>query len=138
MKLVSAIIKEILHEAGLKFTAKRETLLEILMAVDKPLTQEELSDRLRGSGINKVSVYRALDSFWKAGIVHRIEGGDRTWKFIYCGCGQQGHCHPHFICRNCGLVECLEEVALPVVRLNGGYQVEEREFYLKGLCARCS
>ena len=131
-------IKAILHEAGLKYTSGRVALLQLLMETDAPLTQEEISRRLAGTGFNRVSVYRALDSFCKVGIVHRLESGDRVWKFAYCGCGQQGHCHPHFVCRSCGAVECLEGITLPVVRLKAGYTVEEREYYLKGLCCRCT
>lgn len=133
-----ADIKAILHEAGLKYTSGREALLELLMMTDGPLNQEEISHRLAGKGLNRVTIYRALNSFCKAGIVHRVESGDRVWKFAYCGCGQPGHCHPHFICRCCGSVECLEGISLPVIRLRSGYKVEQREFYLKGLCARCS
>ncbi|HYH05324.1 MAG TPA: transcriptional repressor, partial [Bacillota bacterium] len=106
-------IKAILHEAGLKYTSGRVALLELLMETDVPLTQEEISRRLSGTGFNRVSVYRALDSFCKIGIVHRLESGDRVWKFAYCGCGQQGHCHPHFVCRACGTVECLDGINLP-------------------------
>jgi Fur family transcriptional regulator, ferric uptake regulator len=135
---VMAHIKELLHAAGLKYTVGREAMLTILMAAGGPLTQEELSQRLKGTEFNRVSIYRALDSFWKAGLVHRVESGERIWKFAFCGCGQQGHCHPHFICRSCGTVECLEGVAFPTIGLKCGYQVEEREYYLKGICARCS
>lgn len=138
MSVLGANIKEILHGAGLKYTAGREALLELLMVTDGPLTQDEISQRLTGTDLNRVSIYRALDSFWKAGIVHRVESGDRVWKFAYCGCGRPGHCHPHFVCRSCGMVECLDGVGLPVVRLKSGYTVEEREYYLKGLCSRCT
>lgn len=132
-------ISRILHNAGLRHTPGREVLLQLLMNSANPMTQEEISRELIEAGLNRVTIYRALDSFTKAGIVHRVENGDRVWKFAFCGCGNQGHCHPHFICRNCGKVECLVGIKLPnIPKPKAGYIIEEREFYLRGLCARCS
>jgi Fur family ferric uptake transcriptional regulator len=130
-------IRDILHDAGLKHTAGREALLQLLMASDSPLTQEEISQKISGTGLNRVSIYRALEAFLSAGLIHRLESGDRVWKFAFCGCGQPGHCHAHFICRSCGLVECLDSVKIPALPVKSGYTVEEREFYLKGVCAKC-
>jgi Fe2+ or Zn2+ uptake regulation protein len=132
-------IQAILHKAGLKFTSGREALIELLLQAEQPLTQEEISEGLSGKGLNKVTIYRALDSFLQAGLVHRIESGDRVWKFAFCGCGHRGHCHPHFICRSCGKIECLREMNLPGVNESkAGYVIEEQEVYFKGLCPKCN
>jgi Fe2+ or Zn2+ uptake regulation protein len=132
-------IVQILHDAGLKHTPGREALLNLLKNSAHPLTQEEISQGLTGAGLNRVTIYRALDCFTKVGIVHKVESGDRIWKFAFCGCGNQGHCHPHFICRNCGKIECLTGVKLPnIPKPKDGYIVEEREFYLRGLCSGCA
>jgi Fur family ferric uptake transcriptional regulator len=132
-------IAQIIKGAGLKYTQGRAALLGVLMETLSPLTQEELSLRLRDIGLNRVTIYRALESFLKAGLVHRVDNGDRVWKFAYCGCGSRKHCHPHFVCRSCGKVECLVNVALPEIPdMKLGYCVEERELYLRGLCDRCS
>jgi len=133
-------IATILHEAGLKFTTGRAALLELLRDFGRPLTQEEISDRLTDLNFNRVSIYRALASFLETGIVHRIDSGDRVWKFAYCNCGRHHeHRHPHFICRSCGKVECLQGVKLPrYIGPTNGYLIEEQEFYLRGLCPKCS
>ena len=132
-------IAEIINRVGLRHTPGRSALLGVLMNASVPLTQEEISSRLMGVGLNRVTIYRALASFLEVGLIHRVESGDRIWKFAYCGCGRRGHCHPHFICRACGKVECLEDLNLPEIQgLKSGYCVEEREFYLRGLCAGCS
>ncbi len=132
-------IADILKSVGLKHTTGREALLNVLMAAPFPLTQDEISLRLSEVGLNRVTIYRALDSFHAAGLVHRIESGGRVWKFAYCGCGSREHCHPHFICRVCGKVECLEDIALPEIRnIKQGYSIEGQELYLRGLCPLCS
>ena len=131
-------IVEILHNVGLKNTPGRAVLLDLLVRNETPLTQDEISVKLADSGLNRVSIYRALDSFLQAGLVHRIEAGDRVWKFAFCGCGEQGHCHPHFVCRSCGKVECMQNMKLPHIPVEkNGYIIEGQEFYLKGLCPRC-
>lgn len=136
--------REILRDAGLKCTPGRMALLELLLEEKKPLSQQEIARGLVGVDFNYVSIYRSLDAFLKAGIVHRVEAGDRTWRYALCGCGSHRHCHPHFICRECGRVECLSDFQgagfkedLPEDYLPG-YVVEERELYLRGLCRDCS
>lgn len=132
-------IKEILHNAGLRHTPGRVALIRLLADAAVPLTQDEISRQLTGSGLNRVTIYRALASFQEAGLVHRVDSGDRIWKFAFCGCGRRGHCHPHFICRGCGKIECLPEVKLPELpQLKAGYLVESNELYLRGLCSVCS
>ncbi len=132
-------VADILKSVGLKHTTGRESLLNVLMDSPFPLTQDEISLRLSEVGLNRVTIYRALDSFHGAGLVHRIESGGRVWKFAYCRCGSREHGHPHFICRACGKVECLEDIALPEIRnIKQGYSIEGQELYLRGLCALCS
>jgi Fur family ferric uptake transcriptional regulator len=129
---------ELLHQSGLKRTPGRIALLELLRNASEPLTQEEIAQGLANHGLNRVTIYRALASFLEVGLVHRIENSDRIWKFKFCGCGNRGHCHPHFICRACGKVECLTELQLPPVKgVDPAYQLEGQEVYLRGLCPHC-
>lgn len=129
---------DLLHKVGLKQTPGRVALIELLRNAAGPLTQEEIAQGLVTHGLNRVTIYRALASFLEVGLIHRLENDDRTWKFEYCGCGNRGHCHPHFICRVCGKVECLTDVPLPpVTGISAGYRLETQEVYLRGLCSRC-
>ena len=129
---------EALKGSGLRRTRARERLLKVLLAATSPMTPDEFQARLGGAGINRVTVYRMLESFHQAGIVHRIQSGER-WRFAVCGRVHRGHCHPHFTCRVCGTVECLRDVALPRLgRLGRAYRVEEQEVYVRGVCGHCS
>ncbi len=130
---------EILSGAGLKRTYGRVALIKLLLEAQNPLTRQEISDNLNGVNFNYVSIYRSLDAFLKAGIIHKVEAGDRNWRFAICHCGSSSHCHPHFICRSCGKVECLSGLKIPQIdKLKPGYVVEEQEIYIRGLCAHCS
>jgi len=127
--------KEILISARLKRTPGRVEALAVLLRARSPLSHQEILER---TSLSRVSVYRALESFRAAGIVHRIEAGDRLWRFAVCDCGHSVHCHPHFTCRLCGEVQCLNRVALPAMSgALGGCRVEELEVYLRGVCAKC-
>ena len=129
----------ILTRAGLKRTPGRIAIINLLLQTDHPLSQQEIAHRLIKESINGVSIYRSLDAFLRAGIVHRVESGDRTWRFAICGCGSRGHCHPHFICKKCGKVECLNSYKLPDLgEIEPGYVVEEQEVYMRGRCETCS
>ena len=130
--------KAMLQSAGLRCTRGRVALLAALLGARRPLAHDEACARAGGQGLDRVTVYRALEAFVKAGIVHRIESGAR-WRFAVCGRVHRGHCHPHFTCRVCGTVECLRDVALPrPARLGRAYRVEEQQFYLRGVCGRCA
>ncbi len=131
--------EDILRQAGLKRTPGRVALVELLLEARSPLTLQEITARLSGVKLNETSIYRSLDAFIKAGIVHRLETGERIWRFALCACSNQGHCHPHFICEACGKAECLNEIIIPHFREpRPGYVVEKQELYFKGLCARCA
>lgn len=129
----------LLKECGLKHTAGREALLEKLIKAERPLSHKDICSRLGSLHYDPVSIYRSLEAFINAGIVHRIETDDRTWLFAVCTCSNENHCHPHFFCRGCGKSECLKNLQMPgTCGLENSYIVEEKRFYLKGLCQSCA
>lgn len=130
----------ILHQAGLKCTPKRAAVIKVLLSSDHPLTHKEIEDLIPDEiNMNQVSLYRALEAFLEAGLIHRVLTQDRIGRFALCGCMEPGHCHPHFVCRSCGRIECLSRVHLPKLHDQlPGYMVEEGEMYLKGLCQKCN
>ncbi|MEW5784525.1 MAG: transcriptional repressor [Bacillota bacterium] len=129
----------ILREHGLKQTAGRETLLQVLLSAGKPLSHKEICAAMLPLRYDPVSVYRSLETFLASGIVHRVEGENRTWLFALCTCDGGSHCHPHFFCRSCGKCECLKGYGMPELPgLQDSYVVEEKRFYVKGVCGRCA
>ncbi len=88
--------------------------------------------------MHEVSIYRSLQALVRARVVHRVETGQRVWRFALCDCGRLGHCHAHFVCRGCGRAQCLDQSAVPQIPMpEEGYVVEGQEHYLRGLCPRC-
>ncbi len=129
----------IIREYGLKQTAGREALLTVLLNAGKPLSHREIKAKMLSYQYDPVSIYRSLEAFVTAGLAHRIETEERTWLFAICTCGREGHCHPHFFCRSCGKCECLSNYMMPDIDdLGGGYIIEERRYYVKGICSSCA
>lgn len=129
---------DILKKYGLKQTAGRLGLLKILLEAERPLSHKEICTALKDLFYDPVSVYRSLESFIRAGFVHKIEDENRSRLFALCTCEENSHCHPHFFCRSCGSCECLQDYRIPGISgLDNNYIVEERRYYVRGICSNC-
>lgn len=136
----------LLRAAGLRVTPVRLGVLAALCATHEVLSADQIIElvsakrgsRAKGRKPDRVTVYRTLNALVDAGIAHRMDPGDRVFRFGLtgehathtprqggdCGCGasdscehapkpvlaaEPGHGHPHFVCDSCGKVECLDE-----------------------------
>jgi len=112
--------------------------LKVLLQADKPLSREQIASRLGKAGLNKVTIYRALESFVRAGLVHKAFLHHRTWHFELAHNCTESQCHPHFTCNDCGDTQCLAELSLPMVKgLKKGFVMHRQRVQLEGLCPAC-
>lgn len=132
--------EELLRHHGLRATALRLDLLRVLRASERALTQQELEAMLKVEA-DRVSIFRSLNAFEEAGVVHRVLDGRGTSCFARCGtsCGHGHHndTHAHFHCNDCGHVYCLEPVELPTVSLPRGFKLAKSHLELDGTCKAC-
>lgn len=132
----------LLRKASLRRTPVRLGVLDILAAAAHPLAVPQLLERLPPE-TDAVTVYRTLNTFTRKKLVHRVRGDDRTWRYALGGVRTPvRHQHPHFVCDECGVVECLEDSEIPSglvksLRLGATYAVSYPEVLLHGLCPRC-
>jgi Fur family ferric uptake transcriptional regulator len=126
----------VLRGSGLRKTIGRVKIIEALMAERRPLTGAELIALLGRDAMDPASVYRVLSVFTEREIVHRIDGTDKVARYAL----NRGRAnHPHFTCRSCGKMECLDKITVPHLNVRPqGYVVEEENMFLSGLCACCS
>jgi Fur family ferric uptake transcriptional regulator/Fur family zinc uptake transcriptional regulator len=131
-------VREALETSGLRPTEIRKEVLTILYDKEEPLTHGEIRHLARQE-LDRVTLYRTLDSMTEKGLVHRVQGVDGTWR--YCahplrkpGCPGD---HPHFLCLECGRMICLEDQALPFVKVPEGFQVDGKQLVVYGLCPDC-
>ena len=134
-------IPTLLRNHGFRATALRHELLQVLQASDRALTHAELVERL-AHDVDRVTVFRALNAFEEAGLVHRVLDNSGVGRFASCAgdcsAGHHKDAHAHFHCSNCGSVFCLPTVELPKVRVPRGFKLQGAQLELEGTCKACA
>lgn len=94
----------ILKSAGLRATKPRVRVLSILEESSIPLSVADIATLLRRPKVDQVTIYRTLESFVHAGLVHHVELHQGRSFFELA---TRGH-HHHLVCRSCGRIEDVE------------------------------
>lgn len=119
-------------------TKSVETLLEVFEQSENAISVVDLVNQLKEE-MNKTTVYRILDRLEKEGTVHSFLGKEGLKWYAKCqGCSSGHHvdAHPHFQCKDCGSVECIElDVQIPAIK---NYQINSVEIMLQGTCSNCA
>lgn len=133
--------EELLSEADLEATINRLRVLEVVGNNRFPLSASDIYKILkRSSSINRVTVYRILDLMVEHGVVERISTGGRA--FYYGLAPNDYHKpHPHFYCKNCGQMDCLNPESLivdtdPLWKTYPG-RIDKVEVRIDGICKNC-
>src|SRR5579872_1755654 len=136
---VSPTTAEELRGAGLRVTAARVALLEIVRDGDH-LGVEAVAAGVRDriGHISLQAVYDALHALTAAGLVRRIEPAGSPALFER----RVGDNHHHLVCRSCGAVADVDcavgEAPCLTASDDHGFSVDEAEVVYWGLCPRCS
>ena len=129
------------RKAGLRVTGARVRVLAVLIESGRLMSHHDIERELGGRRIDRVTLYRVLDTLAEQGLAHRAAGGDRVWRFgVASDAAQEAHHrHAHFQCNQCGRVVCLREVGTerPRLRVPRGYRPEAIELTVKGRCPQC-
>ena len=132
-------IKNLLSSVNLRRTVPRMAILGVLLKASRPITQEQVAEYLAPETADKVTIYRTLENFLKAGLVHKAFLHERTWHFELAHHCTKNQCHPHFTCTNCGNTNCLTEVSLPLTKnVRKGFVIHRQRVQFEGLCPQCS
>lgn len=130
---------KILKTAKLYRTQGRIAILKVLMKAGMPLRQEQIAERLEKRRLDKVTIYRTLENFCEAGLVHKVFMPKRAVHFELGNRCTAVQCHPHFTCKSCGVTRCLMGVSVPLVKgLQKGFVLHRQQVRLEGLCPACA
>ncbi len=134
-------ISHILKRNQLSVTGSRTRILELFLSKNGALAHADI-ERKAGEKFDRVTVYRTLQSFLDKGIIHSIPTADNSVRYALCkdDC-TEGHHHDnhiHFVCRNCGVTTCLDDVLIPSVELPKGFKAQQIEMVVSGNCKDCS
>lgn len=124
---------------GLRKTAMREQVLAIFHRHKMALAQSDLEKALGTA--DRITLYRTIRAFEDAGLIHRAFDGGPTprWALCHGHCTDHGHndSHAHFHCARCQRTLCLENVAVPPIKVPSGFVVNDAQVVLSGLCEAC-
>lgn len=134
-----------LRESSIRVTDARVKVLAALLGAERAMSHQDVQDSF--AGMDRVTLYRALDCLTDAGLAHKIAGDDRIFRYS-AGADHGEHAssqHGHFKCTRCTKVFCLdgpaEAEALQEAlqkSLGRGFRSHDLEFTIKGWCADCA
>ncbi len=135
-----AALLRTLDDAGVRRTAPRRELTELVAGFDAAFTAADLqaAARRQGLDIGRATVFRTLDLLGSLGAVERIdlpEGGH-----AYVACAPATH-HHHVICTVCGQSTDVADPGMvhlaSTVAARSGYRVDTHRLELFGVCPGC-
>ncbi len=129
--------RRLLQESGLRRTASRVAVLQMLAAATSPLSHAEVAEKLESSGFGAPTIFRCLCDLTEVGLVARIDLGDHIWRFGFQGGHAHEADHPHFLCVDCGTATCLPGINVNISAKQQAEFGEVTEVVFKGHCPNC-
>ncbi len=132
-------LRTLVKKRGLKNSAQREQIVQVLFLADEHLTPEEIHQRVKklNPNIGLATVYRTLSFLEKEHLVNSISFGSEGKKYEL----NRGDHHDHMICLQCGkILEFYEEELehlQEIVAQKAGFKLLTHEMILYGICPEC-
>jgi Fur family ferric uptake transcriptional regulator len=123
---------------NIKPTAMRELVLKVLTNQTSAISLSELEHKFEKA--DRTTLYRTLKTFEENKLIHSIDDGTGSIKFALCldNCMcNPDELHVHFKCIKCHQTFCLNEIAVPLVSLPSGFELESINMVVKGVCSNC-
>ena len=129
------VLKNTLHQAGLKVTTSRIAVLQLMINEHKPLTHNAICQHLQEHRWDKATLFRNLNDLATAGLLYRVELGG-IWHF------ESSQPHTHFVCIQCNHIQCIPELKLKTPansqNLPRALVVGEINLQIRGICDACN
>lgn len=135
-------IEQELMEHSVRPTSTRIAIYRLFSSAEAPLSAGDIEIKL--DTVDRSTIGRTLGTMHEAGMLHKIDDGSGIMKYEICRDthtyedGSHGDLHPHFYCRKCGRTHCLTNTPLPHLNLPEGYDMEEMNLVISGVCAECN
>lgn len=134
--------KALLRDRGLRATPSRLAVYIALTRAEGPLSHGDVASLLDADGLDRATVYRNLIDLTEAKLVKKSDLGDHVWRFelVREGGEHDAGLHAHFICGECGTVECLPDETIAVHATQGipkSLKKSAVEIQVRGTCDDC-
>jgi Fur family ferric uptake transcriptional regulator len=135
------VLDDIFKKSRLSITENRVRILTYFLESKKALSNADI-EKLSVDAIDRVTVYRTLQTFMEKGIIHSIPSTESSVRYALCreACSEGHHHdnHVHFICDMCDTTYCLDKVAIPIIHLPDGFSASKTDMVISGFCRKCS
>jgi Fur family peroxide stress response transcriptional regulator len=130
--------RRLCQEKGAPLTEQRRLVLETVLDLDNHPTADQVHEAVarRDPRVSRATVYRALESLTRTGVVAKASHPGRAVRY-----DRHVESHHHLVCVRCDAVidfadERLDD--LPVPDTSGlGFEVSGVQVQLRGICRRC-
>jgi Fur family ferric uptake transcriptional regulator len=133
-------IESTLKSKKINPTAMRLLVLDFLTKQTSAISLNDLEKGMEPS--DRITLYRTLKTFEDKGLVHSIDDGTGATKYALCDmdCDGENHhdLHVHFYCNSCKETFCLPNTIIPEIALPPGFERQEMNLIIKGICELCS
>lgn len=126
------ILKDLLREKGLRATSSRVQVLHLLRETRRPMSHAEVSTALAEQGWDRATLYRNLCDLERVGLLRIAGQGARVKRYEDPAGAHDALAHAHFVCVDCGGVECLPDLRPPDHPRAAGAELQ-----LRGHCPDC-
>ncbi len=133
-------IDEVFSKYGLKKTTFRKELYLLFYNSKNSLSVKYISEKF-SSSVDKASVYRALDSFERNGLIHKVPDKNNLLRYSLCQseCKPESHSHDHahLLCYECDETFCLNDFEFSLSKTHKGFKIKNYNIILEGYCDSC-
>lgn len=137
MTTATSDLKQQLRDFGLRSTAPRLAVLELLLDADRPMTHTDIVEQLGQEQWDQATIYRNLVKFVEVGLARVASEVGRMSRYELIR--DDPHPHPHFVCVSCGIVECMADVAISASAQSAWTDaIQSAQIQLHGICPECT
>ena len=140
IKSAMKIAIDLCANRGVRLTALRSHVLELIWQSHQPVGAYELLDILKSERRNAQppTIYRALNFLLNLGLIHRIESLNA---YVGCATPHINHNTQFLICSDCGAAAEISDVRLDKVinalAKDAKFSVNHRSIEVEGQCPNC-
>ncbi|MCA9579030.1 MAG: transcriptional repressor [Polyangiales bacterium] len=131
-------VRSRVQAAGLRATAPRVAVYQLLLESPRPLSHGEVVTQLASPDWDQATIYRNLLKLVEAQLAWVASHVGGVARYAARHGDEEPHYHPHFSCRTCGAVECLPKARLASpVDPRWREALADAELQLVGECPSC-
>jgi Fur family ferric uptake transcriptional regulator len=134
-----AAIRAAIRSAGLRFTAPRIAVLDLLQRIPVPAPRGDLAAALPPLGFDGATVYRNLRDLTAVAMVACVDLGDHVRRYEL---RRPGAAHPYFVCTTCGGISRLTGANVELTFAPGARRrlpvADVAQVVIRGTCTKCS